>query len=449
MRFKGTSILFILFLVLGAYVYFAEYRGRDERQKQEEAKKKAFPVEEKDVTEITLKYPDRTITGIKKGEKQWQFVEPAGVETDSDEWQMLASNIPKIERDEVVAQNPQDLAAFGLQQPPVTVSAKLADGKSIEIAFGAENPRKTFHYAKIAGSNDVFLAPNNWATVFTRTVSDLRNKKVLEFETEDIDSVKVTSAGNELEIQKSGDHWQIKKPADVAADDSEVTSFLSSLKFARASSFPDASVDLKKAGLVAPATRITLHDRKAGADRVLLIGSTAETDKYYAKDAARNSILIIEKEIPDKARRPIFDWRDKSITRIDRNNIEGIEIQRESDKAVMTKVDADWKLADGKKLQWDKISAMLTTMEFGKTLDLIDPPKALSTYGLDKPRLEVVFRKGTQEIGRLTFGAESKTPEGVYLKTSDGAAVKVVVKDVFDKFNVKGEELVEAPTVTK
>ena len=41
MRFKSTSILFIVFLILGAYVYFAEYRGKDERQKQEEAKKKA------------------------------------------------------------------------------------------------------------------------------------------------------------------------------------------------------------------------------------------------------------------------------------------------------------------------------------------------------------------------------------------------------------------------
>jgi len=29
MRFKGTSILFIVFVILGAYVYFAEYRGKE------------------------------------------------------------------------------------------------------------------------------------------------------------------------------------------------------------------------------------------------------------------------------------------------------------------------------------------------------------------------------------------------------------------------------------
>jgi hypothetical protein len=443
MRFKGTSILLIVFLILGAYVYFAEYRGRDERQKAEEAKKKVFQVEEKDITEITLTYPDRTIKGVKKGESNWEFAEPAGLETDPAEWQMLASNIPKIEREDTVAQNTQDLTAFGLQQPPVTVTAKLADGRSIEIAFGAENPRKTFHYAKLAGTNDVFLAPNNWATIFTRNVNDLRNKKILEFETDDIDGLKITDAGKEIDIQKAGEHWQMKKPLDTAADDSEITSFVSSLKFARASSFPDA-VDAKQAGLEPPATRISLHDKKANTDLVLLIGKTAETDRYYAKDMSRSSIFIIDKEIPDKVRRPVFDWRDKSITRIDRNSIEAIDIQRGADKTAIVKADADWKLADGRKLQWNLISSMLTTIEFDKTKDVIDPPKALSIYGLDKPRAEVVFRKGSNEIGRLAFGADSTNPEGVYLKTSDSGAVKVVGKDVFDKFNVKGEDLIEA-----
>src|SRR5439155_22764501 len=125
--------------------------------------------------------------------------------------------------------------------------------------------------------------------------------------------------------------------------------------------------------------------------------------------------------------------------------IEELDIVRGSEKSSITKVDADWKLSDGRKLQFEKVSAMLTTMEFDRVKDVIDPPKALSTYGLDKPRVEVVFHKGSNEIGRLTFGAESKTPEGVYLKTSDSAAVKVVGKDVFDKFNVKADEWVEAP----
>ena len=54
MKFKGTTALFAVFLVLGAYVYFAEFRGEEDRQKQEEAKKKALNIDQKDITEISL-----------------------------------------------------------------------------------------------------------------------------------------------------------------------------------------------------------------------------------------------------------------------------------------------------------------------------------------------------------------------------------------------------------
>ena len=443
MRFKGTAALFLAFIVLGGYVYFTEYRGKEERQKQEEAKKKVFQVQDKDITEVSLTFPDRTITGVKKGEKQWEITSPPGLEADSDEWEQLASNVPKIEREDTVAQNVQDLSQFGLKDPAVKVAAKTKDGKTLEILFGAENPKKTYSYAKLPSGNDVFLSASNWAKSFTKNVSDLRNKKVLEFETDDIDNIKIVEGTKELEAQKSGDDWQLKKPIDTKADSNEISTFTSSIRFARVNSFPDPPVDAKTAGLAAPAIKITLHDNKAKADRTLLIGKTSSTDRYYARDASRDTIFIIDKEIAEKSRKPVFDWRDKSITKIDREKIDKIEILRGTDTITMLKSGSDWKLPDEKKLQWDKVSSMLNALDFEKAKDIIDAPKGLSTYDLDKPKLEVVLRQGSNELARVGLGGDSKMPEGIYLKTSDKPAVKVVSKDVFDKFNVKVEDLVE------
>jgi hypothetical protein len=445
MKFKGTYILLIVFVVLGGYVYFTEFRGREERQKQEEAKKKVVQAEQKDITEISLIYPDRTITAVKKGERQWEITSPAGVDADPDEWEMLASNILNVDREDTVAENAEDLAVFGLNDPPVKVSAKLANGQSIELSIGGENPKKTHNYAKLADSNAVFLTGSQWSRTFTKTVSDLRNKKVLEVEDEAIDAVKIAEGAKELELQKAGEDWQLKKPIDTRADNGEVSTFLSSIRFARASAFAEPSVDAKTAGLDPPAIQVTLHDGKAKADRVLLIGKTAETDKYYARDAARDTIFIIDKDIADKARRPVFDWRDKSITKLDREKIEKIEILRGSENISLLKAGSDWKLPDEKKLQWDKISGMLNTLDFEKAKNIIEAPASPASYGLDKPKLEVVFRQGSNELGRIAFGADSKMPEGIYLKASDKPAVMVVSKDVFDKFNVKTEELVETP----
>ncbi|HLH32532.1 MAG TPA: DUF4340 domain-containing protein [Terriglobia bacterium] len=445
MKFTGTRILFVLFIILGTYVYLTEFRGADQRLKQEEAKKKAFQVEDKDITEISLVYPDRTISAVKKGDKQWEMTSPAGVEADPDEWQLLASDIPRIEREDTVAQNAQDLSPYGLKDPPVKVSAKTKDGKTIEIVFGGDNPRKTFTYAKFPNSNDVFLTASNWEKTFTKSVSDLRNKKILEFEPDDIDDVKVMAGTKDLEAQKSGDTWQLKKPIDTKADGGDISTFISTVRFARAASFPEPPVDTKAAGLDQPAIKITLHDAKAKTDRALLIGKMSEKDKYYARDASRDTIFIIDKDIPEKANRPLFEWRDKTVAKIDRDKTDKIEIVQGPNTISMQKSGSDWKLADNRKLQWDKVSGMLNALDFEKAKDIIDSPKSLAMYGLDKPKLEVVLRQGSTELNRVSFGNDSKMPEGIYIKTSDGPSVKVVSKDVFDKFNVKADDLVEAP----
>lgn len=444
MRFKGTFVLLILFLGLGSYVYFTEIRGREARQQAEEAKKKVFQVEQKDITEISLVYPDRTITGVKKGEKKWEMTSPSGIEADPDEWDLLASYVPKIERDQTVMDNAPDLAEFGLNEPAIKLIAKTSGGQTLEVLFGNENPRKTLNYAKLSNSNEVFLTPNSWATSFTKTVSDLRNKRVLEFEVDDVDMVTLSGGGRQVEFQKSGEDWQVKKPLDTKADKNEISAFLSSIRFARAS-FPDPVPAAQVTGLSRAAVRITLHDAKAKADRVLLVGNTAEADKYYARDTSRDAVFTIDKDIPEKARRPIFDWRDKTVVQVDRDRIEEIDIQRGDETSSIRKDGSDWKLADGRKVQADKVSGMLSTLEFEKAKDIIDSPRTLSFYGLDKPRIDVAFKQGSTEMERFAFGGESKDSEGVYIKTSDDPAVRVVSKELFDKFDVKADDLVEVP----
>src|SRR5205823_11558596 len=162
---------------------------------------------------------------------------------------------------------------------------------TIDILYCSDNPRKTYSYAKLGNSNDVFLTDSNLSKTFTKTLSDVRNKKVLNFELDDIDNVKIAEGSKELEAQKSGDGWQLKKPIDTTGHGTEFSTFTSAVRFARVQSFPEPSVDAKTAGLDSPAIKITLHDGKTKADRVLLVGKTADTDKYYARDASRDAIF--------------------------------------------------------------------------------------------------------------------------------------------------------------
>jgi len=448
-RFRGTIVLLIVFAVLGGYVYFAEYRGHDEREQKKAAAKKLFPVPLKDVTGLTLVYPDHRISAVKKDEKRWEITEPKGIDADSDELEMLASNLNQIEKGQVISADKPDLTSFGLDKPAIDVTAHLKDGKDVRILFGAENPKKTDKYAKVGDSAEVFLSPSNWSKSFQKSLTDVRNKKVLDFAADDINSIRLDDGKNQIELQKSGNDWQLKMPAGLKADNGEVSGFLSALQNARATSFADESVDPKNTGLNPPAARVTLHDGKANTERVLSIGKSPEADKYYAKDESRSAVFVIDKEIPGKVRRPVMDWRDKSVAHIEPENIDEVEITRGAEKLSLKKQGSEWKLADGRKVQSEKISNALAALEFERASQILDAPGKPSEYGLDKPRLEVILRQAGKDILGLKFGSGTRNPEGSYLKVSTSMAVMTVTADLYDKFNLKADEIVEKQPAAK
>lgn len=451
MRFKGTLVLLLLFVALGGYVYFAEYRGADERQKQEEEKKKVFPVEGKDVQELTLEYPDLTVSAVRKGEKQWEISSPAGLEADSEQWEMLASNLGRIERGDVVVTGPSDLAQYGLAQPAIKVTARMADSRILSVAFGGENPQKTNSYAKLGDKDEVFLSANSWTGLFRKSLTDLRNKKVLDFDADNIDSVSIVTAAQDLQFQKSGTDWNFKKPAPMAdspADGSELSSLLSTLQFAQASDFAEIGLDAKAAGFDAPPLKIVLHDAQAGKDHSLLVGKPAPADRYYARDEARPAIFLIGKDILDRSRKTVFDWRDKAIGRLNTETVDEVEIARGSEVVLLKKAGEGWQAADGRKVNQPKMSDILQAPLFDRALEILDSPKSLAVYGLDNPKIRVSYRQAGIEALNVALGGDNKNPAGVYVKVSSRPVVMTAGTEFFEKFSVLLADLLESPPPT-
>ena len=237
MRFRNTFFLLGIFVVLGGYVYFAEYRGHDEREQKEAAKKKIFSAAAKDVVDLSLVYPDHRISAVRKDGKNWEITDPKGVDADSEAWEMLAASIGQIEKEETVVSANPDLALYGLDKPSVQVTAKLKDGHSAGVLFGTENPSKSQNYAKLAEGTEVFLSPLSWSKTFQKSLTDMRNKKVLDFALDDINDVRIDDGKNQIELQKAGMDWLLKKPSELKADGAEVSGFLSTIQSARALSF--------------------------------------------------------------------------------------------------------------------------------------------------------------------------------------------------------------------
>ncbi len=442
MQFKGTAALFGLLLVLGGWVYWTDIRGREERERASEEAALAFPADYENIRRIRLVYPDRSIEGV-RSDAGWDFVSPPGLETDPSAWDLLASNVPRIGRDDTIVSDATDLAAFGLASPGIEVGVELEDGREEEILFGRENPGGTHYYAKLASSDEIFLAPSSWISTVTKEVNDLRDKSVLRFEQDSIDRIEISGQTNvTLSLEEE---WSLVTPIQWPADSIEVSTFLGAVGFARATGFADGELTDADLGLAVPRLRIVLHDNGTDGDRVLLIGGQPdnEPERYFAKDASRDVVFIVEGDIVEISEQPIFDWRDKTIAEFDRPQVTAIRFEREDDSFRLAMGGEGWELPDQRPATLETISLMFNAVEFERVTDIIDAPGPLDGYGLDPPRLRVVFEADGEELLAFGFGDDTANGDELYWKSETEARVKVVSKDVFDRFDVTAEDLLD------
>lgn len=94
--------------------------------------------------------------------KRYQLVAPQGKFIPQDLMNAMVGLLLNAKSVEVVAENSNDLAQFGLDHPKAELTVE-APGKPqpIKIAFGNENPTHTAIYAQIEGQPKVFLLGQN------------------------------------------------------------------------------------------------------------------------------------------------------------------------------------------------------------------------------------------------------------------------------------------------
>lgn len=434
MRFKGTAVLFAVFAALAGWVYWTDVRGREGRERREAAARRILDVDADAIVELRLTYPGRSIAARRAG-AGWEFIEPPGLEADPAAWDTAAANIGRIDRDDTVAADAADLAVYGLDPPAVRVSVHLEGGTVEEIHFGNANPRGAFRYAKLSSNPEVFLAASSWASLFEKSTTDLRDRTVLRFDPDSVESIEVRGA-NPLRIVRDPEGWRLSAPIDARADDGQVDALLSAMQFARARDFAD------DAELEAPAWEIELNAGERA--HVLLLARPAQElqGAIHARDASREPVFVVDPEIARILAEPLLAWRDRRIAIFDRAAVGGLAISSADDSITLRRSDENWRTTNSVPVDGTRVSAMLDALEFEEAVDIVDVPAATAAFGLDNPRLRVVLTDaGGAALVQGAFGAEAGGADRVYWRSGGDAAVKVVSRGVFDRFDVTEAEL--------
>ena len=254
-------------------------------------------------------------------------------------------------------------------------------------------------------------------------------------DTTKLEEVKVKSAtGDVTTLKKTADKWQIVTPITAPAADSEVmslTSALGQLEIVRV--VDEKPADLKEYGLAAPRIEIDFKSTDGKPSGKLLVGDKTPTNAgLYAKRNDEPRVFLIQDYQEASLNKSTFDLRDKTLIKIERDKIDGVEVNAGSKPIQFAKDGTDWKITAPlvARADFSAVDGMVGRVESAQMKSIVTDqatPADLKKFGLEKPDVTVTINQGS---ARAVLAIGGPSGDDVYARDMSKPIVVTVDKSL-------------------
>ena len=386
------------------------------------------------IKEIDLKKKDGATLTIRHENGKWALTSPEPLPADQDAINTLTGSLNPITADNVVEDKPSDVSKYGLTNPSLTVTVHEMNGKSDQIYFGDDVPAGSLVYARVDSDPKVYAVSSSTKTSLDKTENDLRDKRLLTFDSNRLTRIELASAKSDIEFGKNNQNeWQIVKPQPYRADSFEVEELLRKLTDAKmdlSSTASDAKKDdTKKIDASFASGQPVATAKVSDASGTQSLDVRKNKDDYYAKSSVVQGVYKVPSDLGKELEKPLDSFRNKKIFDFGFSDPAKIEIQQGASDKVYTRSGTDWKL-DGR------------TMDAGSVQALIDKLRDLAstkflTSGFSTPSLTIAV---TWNDGKRTDKAEFAKTNDVYIARRPNEAAEYqldskAVNDILEASN--------------
>lgn len=450
MKFKTNIAIGAVFVALLAFVYFYEIKGGEERRQEAEKSKQLFTFQDDEAQQLELLRGDDALV-LARGASGWSLSAPMTDGADQEAVERYLRNLIECEREKVVvdsaAATAEEAAQYGLDAPRLKVRLQTEDGAEQVVAFGADSPTDRFTYAQLQGDNPEIFVVRAWRfDNLDKRAFDLRDRRVLAFAKDEVMQVQRWGAGGAAVLARAEPDWQLREPVAARADADAVNSLLDKIDQAEIESFvaedPDTNA-LASYGLGQRASQVEIallvgEDR---AEKRLAIGGADEQGRWYARDASRPQVFLVDSTLVQELTKGISDLRDKKPLRFDREQVERIVLARGAATAFAADKDTSgvWHLSEpmGRDAKSWKLNSLLSDLEQFEVEDFAEelPAEAASAFSIE------LLGEG-QALLTARFSAAAGTS---YLQQEGDDAVYVVNGDDFAELDLDIDDVAQAP----
>lgn len=438
---KKTLLLIMIAAAIGAYVYFYEIKGGEERRKQKEAAEQIFHFDKDSVNRVEINSFKGNFI-FNKIEDGWQIEQP--VKTGADEAQVdsLLSNLSNAKKQRSFNVKKGDVSQYGLGKDALKITVSEKNGISRVLRLGGQTNIGSNVYASVSDTI-VHLVEASLKNNADKSLFDWRDRKIIHLDKEKVREFKLKNPKGSFTFRRSGKGWNITKPLNTKADESAVDALLNKLDYGRIKSVPDENDRRKsKYSLYNPAYIIDLY---SGAEKAKTSAafSKLKDNSAYGKDEARPHIFEVDSSFIKPFQKDLFAFRDKSIINFYKAKVDRINLLYDSELLEFLKDStSNWVLPTGERAKNWKIDNIISTLKNLKAERFVEEnPKYFMPYGLINPEGRIEVFAGDDKIAELNIGY--KKNGFVYIRNPRTAPLVTIKESKLNELFPAKEDLLE------
>jgi hypothetical protein len=416
MKFRGLMLGLIALAILGGLVYWSLKKQKaDAAKPSADTTPKILSVSEDQIKQIEIKKKDGENTLLAKADGKWQIVQPKPLRADQDSVTSLVSTVSSLNADRLIEEKSADLSQYGLNAPSREVTVTQKDGKTRKVLVGDDTPTGGGAFAKLDGDPRVFTIASYTKTSLEKSAQDLRDKRLLTFDSDKLTRVDLQAKGQNVEFGKNNQNdWQILKPRPLRADGSQVEDLVRKLKDARMDTTVSAD-DARKAGAAfAAGTRVaTAVVTDANGSQTLEVRKDKDKN-YYAKSSAVEGIYKVTNDLGEGLDKGVDDFRNKKLFDFGFSDPSKIEVRNGATTATYQKSGDKW-TSSGKQMDSASVQALVDKLRDLTSIKFVES-------GYSSPIIEVTVTsndgKRVEKVGIAkqgnTYLAKRESEPSIY-----------------------------------
>jgi len=397
MKIRQLVVAAIVLAALSAALFWSNRHKpiEDAAKAAANAPVKIISFQKDDISKLEIKRKAGEVVDLSKTDSaNWKITSPKPLIGDPDPISTILYALSPLETDRVIEEKASDLKVYGLAEPTVEVSATGKDGKPQKLLVGDDLPTGGSSYAMLAGDPRVFLISNSAKTNFDKGLKDLRDKRLLPIDFNNVNKIEIVSPKLDLAFSSSNGQWLLQIPKDVRGDTSKLEGVVEKLRLATMDpSAPDADIKKAVSSFSSGTPVATVKATDASGSQELQVRKSK--DDYYAKTTAMEGAFKVTKELGEAIGKNLDDFREKRLFDFADSNPEKIEMHSGSKSYFLTRSGEDW-WSDGKKMDAVSIDSLVRELRLLSATkfvfsEITAPTTTLIVTSNDSKRVEKVL----------------------------------------------------------